>query len=508
MNTTHSWPSLPIILSLAMLFYSFSALALEDSPSKGVTAHRGNSGEHPENTLPAFESAIALGVDWAELDIHRTKDGKVVVVHDRNTARVGDKNLEITSSTYEELLAVDVAAGFRKAHNKTLEECPAQTIPLLEDVLALFVGQNRTKLSIQPKTDVVAEAIRIIKKMDAEDVVGFNDGNLDYMSKVKELAPQIPVFWDRPAEADIDRDVQIAREKGFEALVVHHQGLDPAKINKIKAAGLEAGAWTVNELQSMKELLVMGVERIYTDRPRLLMAIQPDPGTIVSEGTFTAHLQGICVDPENNIYWSWTNELAKTDRNGRLLKTVKAPSHQGDLCFKDGKIYVAVNLGAFNRPAGQADNWIFVYDAATLQELERIAVPEVVHGAGGIAFHKGKFIVVGGLVPGIDENYLYEYTEDFTFVQRHVLASGYTLLGIQTVTYENGNWWFGCYGNPAVLRQADESFQLVNKVNFDASLGIAGLPDGKILIGTNTRIPDVGYVGRAVIMSRDKMVSP
>src|SRR5690606_24398414 len=160
----------------------------------------------------------------------------------------------------------------------------------------------------------------------------------------------------------------------------------------------------------------------------------------------------------------------------------------------------------FNRPAGQADSWIFVYDAATLRELDRLAVPEVVHGAGGIAFHGEKFIVVGGLVPGTDENYLYEYTEDFTFVQRHVLASGYTLLGIQTVAYGDGNWWFGCYGNPQVLLQADEGFRMINNVNFDASLGIAPLSEGRMLIGTNTRIPGMGYVGRAVITPKGKLV--
>ena len=59
----------------------------------GVTAHRGNSGEHPENTIPAFKSGIEIGADWIELDIFRSKDGKIVVIHDQTTERVGDKNL-------------------------------------------------------------------------------------------------------------------------------------------------------------------------------------------------------------------------------------------------------------------------------------------------------------------------------------------------------------------------------------------------------------------------------
>ena len=180
------------------------------------------------------------------------------------------------------------------------------------------------------------------------------------------------------------------------------------------------------------------------------------------------------------------------------MQTIKVPSHHGDLCYKDGKIYVAVNLGKFNQPEGQADNWIFIYDATTLQELQRQAVPEVVHGAGGIAFNNGKFIVVGGLVPGSNENYLYEYTEDFNFVQRHVLASGYTLMGIQTITYHDGHFWFGCYGEPEVLLQANQDFQVTGKRNFDASLGIAGFSTGEMLIGSNVHLKDKGYIGRAV----------
>ena len=67
--------------------------AREGFLNNGVTAHRGNAAEYPENTLPAFESALALGVDWIELDIYRTKDGALAVIHDADTARVGDRTV-------------------------------------------------------------------------------------------------------------------------------------------------------------------------------------------------------------------------------------------------------------------------------------------------------------------------------------------------------------------------------------------------------------------------------
>lgn len=241
--------------------------------SNGVTAHRGNSGDYPENTLLAFKSGIDIGADWIELDIFRTKDGKLVVIHDRTTHRMGDKNLDVTQSTYEELLTVDVATDFRKRMGKTTQECPPQQIPLLEDVLRLVMKQNRTRVSIQPKMDCVADAIALINRLKAHRWTGFNDGNLQYMSEVKQLAPQIVVFWDRGANTDIDQDIQIAKQRGFEALVLHYSGMTAEKVQKIKAAGLEVGAWTVNDQATMESLLRMGVQRIYTDHPRTLLAI-------------------------------------------------------------------------------------------------------------------------------------------------------------------------------------------------------------------------------------------
>ena len=221
------------------------------------------------------------------------------------------------------------------------------------------------------------------------------------------------------------------------------------------------------------------------------------------EGTYKNHLQGITTDGREAIFWSWTDALVKTDLRGRVLKHVPADNHQGDLCFYDGKVFVAVNLGKFNEPEGKADSWVYAYDATTLELLARHKVPELVHGAGGIAQREGKFIVIGGLPPEVPENYLYEYDRDFHFVKRHVFASGHTDKGIQTAAWANGAWWFGCYGSPRLLLRADSAFKLTGRWEFDASLGIEALPDGRILIGQNTLTKDVGHVGRVVLARED-----
>ena len=96
-----------------------------------------------------------------------------------------------------------------------------------------------------------------------------------------------------------------------------------------------------------------------------------------------------------------------------------------------------------------------LYFKSLLALVARHPVAEAVHGAGGIAHHVGRFIVIGGLPLGTDENYAYEYDGQFKFIQRHVLKSGQTLMGIQTAAFADDRWWFGCYGLPPVLLTAD-----------------------------------------------------
>ena len=238
----------------------------------GVTAHRGNSGEFVENTLPAFRSGIEVGADWLELDIYLTRDGKLVVIHDRTTRRVGDKDLAVVESTFDELRTVDVATDFRKRRGQTVETCPPQRIPLLEDVLRLAMTQHKTRVSIQPKMACVAEAIALVKRLGAEPWVGFNEGKSELLAEVKELAPGVPVFWDRVRLRD--DDVSWAKEHGFEAIVVRQDGLTAEGVARIRQAGLVAGAWTVDDEATMMRLLEMGVQRLYTDFPARLLALK------------------------------------------------------------------------------------------------------------------------------------------------------------------------------------------------------------------------------------------
>ena len=221
-------------------------------------------------------------------------------------------------------------------------------------------------------------------------------------------------------------------------------------------------------------------------------------GGIACPGSYDGHQQGMATDGKTAFFWSHTKQLAKTDMQGNLLKVIDVPNHHGDLDYYDGNVYVAVNLAGFNGQS-KADSWVYVYDAEDLSLISKHALPEVVFGAGGIAIHDGRFIVVGGLPGDYEENYVYEYDADFTFIKRHVIKSGHTGAGIQTAAWFDGYWWFGCYGmphNPGLLK-TDDSFNLVDTYDLNFAFGIVGIKNDKFLQG--------GEFGEAVVTRIEKL---
>ncbi len=222
------------------------------------------------------------------------------------------------------------------------------------------------------------------------------------------------------------------------------------------------------------------------------------------DGFYPGHLQGIAVDGEGAIFWSFTTRLVRSDSHGKVVAAIDVANHHGDLTFVDGKLYVAVNFGDFNNPQGKADSWVYVYRANDLSLVSKHEVQEVVYGAGGIAHRQGRFIVVGGLPGDKTENYAYEYDNDFRFLRRHVVASGHTQLGIQTAEYADGRWWFGCYGSPSQLIVADESFAFTGRFDFNCSYGIAAIAEGKFLVTSGANIPGKGRTGAVHVAVADK----
>ena len=226
-------------------------------------------------------------------------------------------------------------------------------------------------------------------------------------------------------------------------------------------------------------------------------------GNVKCEGDYKHHLQGVCTDERDAIFWSFTTDFVKTDQQGKVLKKVEVANHHGDVCFYNGQVYVAVNLGKFNDPKGNADSWVYVYDADTLALIAKHETQEVFHGAGGIGIMGGRFFVVGGLPDGVEENYVYEYDANFKFARKHVIKSGWTRLGIQSATFHDGEWWFGCYGTPKITLKTDASFNMLGRYEFDCSLGIVGIAKDRLLFAKGPKTPDGRCLGSLHIARPD-----
>ena len=209
------------------------------------------------------------------------------------------------------------------------------------------------------------------------------------------------------------------------------------------------------------------------------------PDKIVCEGDYGGHLQGVATDGES-IYWSFTVAVVKTDLSGKILVSRTAPSHQGDLCYKDGVVYVAVNRGKFNTEA-RAVSQVTAYDAKTLEPKWTKPLPDMPHGAGGMTWKGDRFYIIGGLPLRHEKNYVYEYTSDFTFVKRHDLDTGFTWMGIQTAAHEDNTFYFGIYGSkgdPSGVLACPDDLSSWKRYTCGGSVGILKL-DGAYYVGSS-----------------------
>ena len=216
-------------------------------------------GSSPENTLPGFRSGIALGADWLELDAHLSRDGILVVCHDATTGRTMDRDLVIADTDWAEL---------RELHSG------AAPLPRLREVIELAMAQRRTRLSIQPKADCVPEIVALVHELGADEWIGFNDGDVRKLRQAREWLPDAWIFLDTPPGIDgVEAPIATARKHRFQSIVLHHSTVTPGRVAAIHAAGLEAGAWTVNDPERMRAMLRTGLTRLYTDAPARFLAL-------------------------------------------------------------------------------------------------------------------------------------------------------------------------------------------------------------------------------------------
>lgn len=237
-------------------------------PRPLIIAHRGASAYAPENTRAAFELAREMGADGFECDVHLSKDGVPVVIHDDNLKRVCGINVHVASLPVRLLKKRDVGSWFAGKFSD-------QRILTLEETLALakprFVCMVEVKDSGDDGTNerLVQEVALTLKGAHAS-ACSFD---LDICTGLKGRLPGLHVDWIEGASKLISRTLspRIARKLGLDGVSSDYRHLTAARVKEAHAAGLRVDAWTVNRAASVKRLANIGVDAIETDKPDMAL---------------------------------------------------------------------------------------------------------------------------------------------------------------------------------------------------------------------------------------------
>jgi glycerophosphoryl diester phosphodiesterase len=235
-----------------------------------IIAHRGASHDAPENTLSSFKLGYKQGADADELDIYLSKDGKIVVIHDGNTARISGVTNVVESQTFAELRQLEVGQ-WGPWQGKGFSE----KIPLLGEVLPLIPDRKQLFIEIKSSSRILPELRKTLKrggKKPAQTVlIGF-----DYktMQQAKAELPKLKVLW------LISSDPKTKQFPGVEDLIekARAASLDGLDVNsgfpissefvrKVHDAGLKLYTWTVDDAEVARKEATVGVDGITTNRP-------------------------------------------------------------------------------------------------------------------------------------------------------------------------------------------------------------------------------------------------
>jgi len=217
--------------------------------------HRGNPAEFPENTLASYRSAIELGCDMIECDVHLTSDGELAVIHDHTLERTTNGSGMVMAHSLAELRELDLGGGER--------------MPLLEEVIEL--ARDRVGLVIETKQNPIPypgleerliATLRERAMAPQVSIISFHHGCI---RRLKELAPELDagiIDASRPVEP-----VAMLRAANADLYSSYFGTLDPEMVLEIQAAGAAVGVWTVDDQLALMWALHCRPDSIFTNRP-------------------------------------------------------------------------------------------------------------------------------------------------------------------------------------------------------------------------------------------------
>jgi len=252
-------------------------------PKPRLFAHRGASGEAPENTMAAFRRAVEVGVTYVELDVHATRDGQFVVIHDETLERTTNGQGKVQEHTLAELQQLEAGYWFsRDAGQHFPFRATGVRISTLAEVLRGFPGLRFT-VEIKPAEPAIEElVIAVVRDCGrVEDVILASEHDR-VITRVRELAPDMATSFAAGEVADFIQRVSTGQFAAYHpvglALQIPPEFHDiPLVTAETVAAahtlGLEIHVWTINEPREIERLLDLGVDGIMSDFPGRLRAV-------------------------------------------------------------------------------------------------------------------------------------------------------------------------------------------------------------------------------------------
>jgi glycerophosphoryl diester phosphodiesterase len=231
-----------------------------------VVAHRGWPLKFPENTLAGFKGALELGVDAIELDVHLSKDGHVVVIHDQDTGRTTGVPHSVRDMTLAEIRKLDAGRWFG-------EPFAGERIPTLEEVVQLVAGRAALAVEVKPPGAggglLTAKLLPLVKGGPGRFVVHSFDA--DYLRDFRKCCPDCETGLLCMAS---EKAVALAKEIGCTAIHPAWRTVTPRLNRAIRAAGLRIMAWTARtESDCLAILDTLDVDAIGADCPDVLIRI-------------------------------------------------------------------------------------------------------------------------------------------------------------------------------------------------------------------------------------------
>jgi glycerophosphoryl diester phosphodiesterase len=237
-------------------------------------AHRGFSGKYPENTLLAFGKAIEAGCDGIELDVHLSKDGELVIIHDELVDRTTNGRGLVADYTLAELQKLDASAGYSGVYGKN-------KIPTLQAYFELIKDTNivtniELKTGVNPYPGIEEKTLAMIDAYGLRDRIIISSFNHYSVLRMQALAPDMQYgFLEESWIVDM---ADYTAAHGVQCIHPIFNAIDEAYVKAAREKGLAINTWTVNAEEDIRRMVELGIDGIIGNYPDLIGKVIKEVG--------------------------------------------------------------------------------------------------------------------------------------------------------------------------------------------------------------------------------------